>query len=143
MGLGSCFLCPSRLRPNLITAKDAKVAKDHVLAQERGQIRVLLGMGARGSWTAFSLLMALAVVVMVFNKLTVCSWVRRHNPAATISMIGGLLGAAACEASPSALVNHLWWAPTALDIIGAPYLVVFAWMGIQELLRRRKETISN
>jgi uncharacterized membrane protein YjfL (UPF0719 family) len=65
-------------------------------------------MGAKGSWTAFGLLMALAVTVMVFNKLTVCSWVRRHNPAATISIIGGLLGAAACEASPSLLVKQLW-----------------------------------
>ena len=91
-------------------------------------------MEARGSWTAFSLLMALAVAVMVFNKLTVCSWVRRHNPAATISIIGGLLGAAACKASPSLLVNHLWWAPTALDIIGAPYLLILMWAGIREVM---------
>jgi hypothetical protein len=107
-----------------------------MFAQERGQIRILLGMGAKGSWTTFGLLMALGVVVMVFNKLTVCSWVRRHNPAATISIIGGLLGAAACKASPSLLVKQLWWLPTALDIIGAPYLLVFAWIGIQELLKQ-------
>jgi uncharacterized membrane protein YjfL (UPF0719 family) len=91
-------------------------------------------MGAKGSWTAFGLLMALAVTVMVFNKLTVCSWVRRHNPAATISIIGGLLGAAACEASPSLLVKQLWWAPTMLDILGAPYLLVLMWAGIREIM---------
>src|SRR5690242_3059904 len=89
-------------------------------------------MVAKGSWTTFTVLMALAVAVMVFNKLTVCSWVRRHNPAATISVIGGILGAAACEASPSLLVKHLWWAPTALDILGAPYLLILIWVGIRE-----------
>ncbi len=78
--------------------------------------------------------MALAVTVMAFNKLTVCSWVRRHNPAATISIIGGLLGAAACEASPSLLVKQLWWAPTMLDILGAPYLLVLMWAGIREIM---------
>jgi len=92
-------------------------------------------MGLHLRWFLTCLLFALAVVVMVFNKLTVCSWVRRHNPAATISIIGGLLGAAACEASPSTLVNRLWWAPTMLDILGAPYLLVFAWIGIQRLLK--------
>jgi hypothetical protein len=56
---------------------------------------------------------------MVFNKLMVCSWVRRHNPAATISIIGGLLGAVACEASPSLLVKQLWWVPTMLDILAS------------------------
>lgn len=85
-------------------------------------------------WIAFSLLMVLAVAVMVFNKLTVCSWVRQHNPAATISIIGGLLGAVACEASPSLLVKHLWWAPTMLDILGAPYLLILMWAGIREIM---------
>jgi uncharacterized membrane protein YjfL (UPF0719 family) len=89
-------------------------------------------MGAKGSWTAFGVLMALAVAVMVFNKLTVCSWVRRHNPAAAVSVIGGILGAAACEASPSLLVKHLWWTPTALDMLGAPYLLILIWAGIRE-----------
>ena len=93
------------------------------------------GMGAKGNWTAFGLLMALAVAVMVFNKLTVCSWVRRKNPAATISIIGGWLGAAACGLSPSAILNKLWWAPTLLDVIGVPYLLIFAWTGIREIMR--------
>ena len=84
--------------------------------------------------------MALAVTVMVFNKLTVCSWVRRHNPAATISIIGGLLGAAACEASPSTLVNHLWWAPTMLDILGAPYLLILMWAGIREIMNAEERS---
>jgi uncharacterized membrane protein YjfL (UPF0719 family) len=97
-------------------------------------------MEVKGSWSTFSLLMALAVAVMVFNKLTVCSWVRRHNPAATISIIGGLLGATACEASPSLLVKQLWWAPTMLDILGGPYLLVFAWIGIQESLKQSKRS---
>src|SRR5690242_3826721 len=97
-------------------------------------------MGVKGSWTAFSLLIALAVVVMVINKLTVCSWVRRHNPAATISIIGGLLGAAACQASPSILVKHLWWAPTTLDILGAPYLLILVWVGIREWMTTRTKS---
>lgn len=91
-------------------------------------------MEANSRWIAFSLLMALAVVMMVFNKLTVCSWVRQKNPAATISIIGGLLGAVACEASPSMFVKHLWWAPTMLDIIGAPYLLILMWAGIWEIM---------
>lgn len=91
-------------------------------------------MGAKGSWTTFGLLMALALVAMVFNKLTVCSWVRRHNPAATISIIGGVLGAAACKSSPSLLMKQLWWAPTMLDIIGAPYLLILMWAGIREIM---------
>lgn len=101
-------------------------------------------METASHWIAFSLLMALAVVVMVFNKLTVCSWVRQHNPAATISIIGGLLGATACEASPSLLVKRLWWAPTMLDILGAPYLLILMWAGIREwnANHRRPDAIS-
>jgi hypothetical protein len=87
---------------------------------------------ANSRWIAFGLLMALAVMVMIFNKLTICSWVRQHNPAATISIIGGLVGAVACEVSPSICVKHLWWAPTALDIIGAPYLLIAVWIKIRE-----------
>jgi hypothetical protein len=30
-----------------------------------------------------------------------------------------------------------------LDTMGAPYLIVFAWMGIQELLKRQKGAISS
>jgi hypothetical protein len=91
-------------------------------------------MEVKGSWIAFSLLMALAVAVMVFNKLTVCSWVRRKNPAATISVIGGVLGAIACKLSPSVLVKNLWWTPTMLDIMGAPYLLILMWAGIREMM---------
>jgi hypothetical protein len=78
--------------------------------------------------------MALAVAVMVVNKLMVCSWMRRKNPAATISVIGGWLGAIACGLSPSPLLNKLWWAPAALDVIGAPYLLILAWTGIREMM---------
>ena len=91
-------------------------------------------METNARWIAFILLMAVAVAVMVFNKLTVCSWVRRKNPAATISIVGGLLGAVACEASPSIWVKQLWWAPTLLDILGVPYLLIFAWTGIREIM---------
>jgi len=41
-------------------------------------------MGINGRWIATCLLMLLAVFVMVLNKLTVCSWMRRKNPAATV-----------------------------------------------------------
>lgn len=91
-------------------------------------------MGITGHWVASGLLMTLAVAVMVFNKLMVCSWMRRKNPAATISIIGGWLGAAACGLSPSPLLNKLWWAPAALDVIGAPYLLILALTGIREIV---------
>jgi len=56
------------------------------------------------------------------------------QPSSDLSIIGGLLGAAACEASPSLLVKQLWWAPTMLDILGAPYLLVLMWAGIREIM---------
>ncbi|HKV93018.1 MAG TPA: hypothetical protein VJW20_10755 [Candidatus Angelobacter sp.] len=91
-------------------------------------------MGAKGSWTAFGLLMALAIAAMVTKKFMVCSWIRRRNPAAAVSEIGGLLGAVACEASPSIWVKQLWWTPTLLDVIGVPYLLILAWAGIREIM---------
>jgi uncharacterized membrane protein YjfL (UPF0719 family) len=101
-------------------------------------------MGFTSRWIAFWTLMTLALAAMVFKRLTVCSWVRRHNPAATISVIGGILGAVACQASPSALVKQLWWAPATLDILGAPYLLILMWAGIREWItsRRRSAAIS-
>jgi hypothetical protein len=100
-------------------------------------------MGTHLRWTIAGVLFALAAGVMAFNKMTVCSWMRRKNPAATISIAGGLLGAAGCLLSPAAWLNRLWWLPTMLDTMGAPYLIVFAWMGIQELLKRQKGAISS
>jgi hypothetical protein len=100
-------------------------------------------MGTHLRWTIAGLLFVLAAVVMAFNKMTVCSWMRRKNPAATISIAGGLLGAAGCLLSPAAWLNRLWWLPTMLDTMGAPYLIVFAWTGIQELLKRQKGAISS
>jgi hypothetical protein len=97
-------------------------------------------MGAKESWTAFGLLMALAVAAMVIKKFMVCSWMRRKNPAAAVSLIGGMLGAAACQASPSILVKHLWWAPTTLDMLGAPHLLVFAWMGLEKIVEQAKRS---
>jgi hypothetical protein len=91
-------------------------------------------MGMLLRWSIACLLFALAAGVMVWNKLTVCSWVRQKNPAATISIIGGLLGAVACKASPSLLVKQLWWVPTMLDILGAPYLLILMWAGIREIM---------
>jgi len=91
-------------------------------------------MGITGRWLLPGLLMTAAIGVMVVNKLSVCSWMRRKNPAATVSIIGGWLGAAACGLSPSPLLNKLWWAPTVLDVIGVPYLLILAWMGVREIM---------
>lgn len=88
-------------------------------------------------------MMALAVFLMVFKKLTVCSWVRRHNPGAAVSVLGGIVGALACTASPSALLRALWWAPAALDMIGAPYVLIFVWIEIREWNRKRRERLSS
>jgi hypothetical protein len=100
-------------------------------------------MGTPLRWSIVCLLFVLAAGVMAVNKMTVCSWMRRKNPAATISIIGGAMGAAGCLISPLPWLNKTWWLPTTLDMLGAPYLIVFAWMGIQELLKRRREAISN
>ena len=90
-------------------------------------------------WFIACLLFALAAGVMAVNKMTVCSWMRRKNPAATISIVGGSLGAAACHLSPAAWLNKLWWLPTVFDIVGAPYLLIFAWMGIEKWWKRPEE----
>jgi len=90
--------------------------------------------GIMERWLFSALLLLLAIAVMVVNKLTVCSWMRRKNPAATISIVGGWLGAVACGLSPSPLLTKLWWAPTVLDILGAPYLLILAWLGIREII---------
>jgi hypothetical protein len=66
--------------------------------------------------------MALAAAFMIIKKLTVCSWMLRRNPAAAISVIGGMLGAFACEVSPSPELNHLWWLPALLDALALPCL---------------------
>jgi hypothetical protein len=96
-------------------------------------------MGTPLRWFIACLLFALAAGIMVFNKMTVCSWVRQKNPAATVSIIGGCLGAAGCLMSPVAWLSKLWWLPTGLDMIGAPYLLVFAWVGIERCLSSRKK----
>ncbi|HKD82495.1 MAG TPA: hypothetical protein VKH81_22590 [Candidatus Angelobacter sp.] len=95
-------------------------------------------MGVTERWLAFCVVMTLAMAAMVVNKLSVCSWMRRKNPAATISILGGWLGAVACGLSPSPLLNKLWWAPAALDIIGAPYVLIIAWAGIREIIKSRR-----
>jgi hypothetical protein len=87
------------------------------------------------------LLFVLAAGVMAFNKMTVCSWMRRRNPAATISIVGGCLGAAGCLVSPLLWLNKAWWLPTMLDVMGAPYLIVFAWMGIEKWLNSRAKVL--
>jgi hypothetical protein len=53
---------------------------------------------------------------------------RRKNPAATISIVGGCLGAAGCLLSPVTWLNKAWWLPTMFDLVGAPYLLALAWM---------------
>ncbi|HEX9255873.1 MAG TPA: hypothetical protein VF938_10015 [Candidatus Angelobacter sp.] len=93
-------------------------------------------MGMHLRWSIAWLLFVLAAVVMAFNKMTVCSWMRRKNPAATISLAGGCLGAAGCLLSPAAWLNKLWWLPTGFDIVGVPYLLVFAWIGLERWLKR-------
>lgn len=93
-------------------------------------------MGTLLRWSIAGLLFVLAAGVMAFNKMTVCSWMRSKNPAATISLAGGCLGAAGCFISPLPWLNKAWWLPTGLDIIGVPYLIVFVWMGLEKLLNR-------
>src|SRR5690349_19368379 len=112
-----------------------------LLADFRGKksdiARSLHEMGMLLRWSIAWLLFALAAGVMAFNKMTVCSWMRRKNPAATISFAGGLLGAAGCLISPSLWLNKTWWLPTMLDTMGAPYLIVGAWIGIEKCLKSR------
>jgi len=93
-------------------------------------------MGTPLRWFIACLLLALAAGVMAVHKMTVCSWMRRKNPAATISLAGGCLGAAGCLLSPAAWLNKLWWLPTGFDMIGVPYLLVFAWIGLEKWLKR-------
>jgi hypothetical protein len=93
-------------------------------------------MGPTARWRAFWVLMALALAAMVIKKLTVCSWVRRHNPSAAVSLLGGILGAAGCAVSPSPMVNHLWWAPMALDSMGLPYFLIIISGKIHKFVRR-------
>jgi hypothetical protein len=97
--------------------------------------------GTSARWFIACLLFALAAVVMAVYKMTVCSWMRRKNPAATISFAGGCLGAAGCLLSPAAWLHTMWWTPMVLDIIGVPYLLIFAWLGIEKLLKRREELL--
>lgn len=92
-------------------------------------------MGTHLRWSIAGLLFVLAAGVMAVHKMTVCSWMRRKNPAATISIVGGCLGAAGCLLSPVTWLNKAWWLPTVLDMLGAPYLLVVAWMGIVNLLK--------
>ena len=96
-------------------------------------------MGLLLRWSIAWLLFLLAAGVMVFNKMTVCSWMRQKNPAATISIAGGFLGAAGCLLSPAPWLNKAWWLPTMLDMVGAPYLLVFAWLGIVKMLEQSEE----
>jgi hypothetical protein len=90
-------------------------------------------------WTIAVFLFVLAAGVMAFNKMTVCSWMRRKNPAATISIVGGCLGAAGCFMSPLPWLNKVWWLPTMLDTMGAPYVIVVVWMGIEKWLNSREK----
>ena len=89
-------------------------------------------------WFIAWFLFGMAAGVMAVNKMTVCSWMRRKNPAATISIIGGALGVAGCLLSPVTWLNKAWWLPTALDMMGAPYLLVFAWIGLKSVSSSRK-----
>jgi hypothetical protein len=109
-------------------------------ARKPKHARSLLEMGPHLRWLIACLLFALAAGVMVFNKMTVCSWMRRKSPAAAISIVGGCLGAAGCFVSPVTWLNKAWWLPSLLDIVGAPYLLVFTWMGIERCLTRRKNS---
>jgi hypothetical protein len=92
-------------------------------------------------WLIAGLLFAMAAGVMAFNKMTVCSWMRRKNPAATVSFAGGMLGAAGCLISPSLWLNKTWWLPTMLDTMGAPYLIVVVGTGIEKWLNSRAKVL--
>jgi hypothetical protein len=96
-------------------------------------------MGSSLRWFIACLLFALAAGAMTFNKMTVCSWMRRKNPAATISIVGGCLGAAGCLVSPETWLNKLWWLPAGFDILGFPYLLVVAWIGLEKWLKQSEE----
>jgi hypothetical protein len=93
-------------------------------------------MGTPARWFIACLLFALAALVMAVNKMAVCSWMRRKNPAATISIAGGCLGAGGCLLSPAIWLNRMWWMPTVFDVIGVPYLLIFAWLGIGKWFKR-------
>jgi hypothetical protein len=34
-----------------------------------------------------------------------------------------------------------WWLPNMLGMMGAPYLIVFAWMGIEKWLNSREKVL--
>lgn len=93
-------------------------------------------MGLPLRWFIACLLFALAAGIMVFNKMTVCSWMRQKNPAATISIVGGCVGAAGCLVSPVTWLNKTWWLPSLLDIVGAPYLLILVWAEFEKWLKK-------
>jgi len=93
-------------------------------------------MGLPLRWFIAWFLFGMSAGVMAVNKMTVCSWMRRKNPAATISIVGGCLGAAGCLISPMPWLNKVWWLPTIFDAMGAPYLFIIAWIGIEKWLKR-------
>jgi hypothetical protein len=117
------------------------VGREPIHGKKSEIARSLVEMGTLLRWSIASLLFALAAGLMAFNKMTVCSWMRRRNPAATVSFAGGLMGAAGCLISPSLWLNKTWWLPTMLDTIGAPYLIVFAWIGIEKWLNSRERVL--
>ena len=93
-------------------------------------------MGMHLRWFIAWFLFGMSAGVMAVNKMTVCSWMRRKNPAATVSIVGACLGAAGCLVSPLPWLNKVWWLPTMLDVVGAPYLLIIAWMGVEKWMKR-------
>jgi hypothetical protein len=52
---------------------------------------------------------------------------------------GWMVGRSRLFDEPIALVEQAWWLPTALDIVGAPYLLVASWIGIEKWLNSREK----
>lgn len=68
--------------------------------------RSLLEMGSPLRWLIACLLLTLATGVMAFNKMTVCSWMRRKNPGGNNLYCGWMPWRSRLSNEPSALVEQ-------------------------------------
>jgi hypothetical protein len=54
---------------------------------------------------------------------------------------GWMSGCSRVLISPVTWLNKAWWLPTVLDTMGAPYLIVFVWIGIEKWLNSREKVL--